>query len=188
MTEPVRPHLLFPVESMQLTDLDAVMALEPLLFAGDPWPRSVYRYELTTSDYSFFRVVRGQLPAHPPILAYGGTWLLVDTVHVGTIGTHPAWQGKGLGAWLLLHLIEEGRMMGAVEVTLEVRLSNLHAQGLYTKLGFVRVGRRRRYYRDTGEDALLMTLENLQSDAVQQALDVARAQTADRLLALLQSA
>lgn len=185
MTDPMRPNLLFPVEPMVLADLDAVMGLEPVLFVGDPWPRSVYVYELTKSEYSFFRVIRGQMPEQPPILAYGGAWLLVDTAHIGTIGAHPAWQGKGLGTWLLLHLIDDARALGAVEVTLEVRVSNARAQGMYAKLGFVKVGRRRRYYRDTGEDALLMTLADLPTGVVQEALAVARAQTAERLLALL---
>lgn len=187
MADPVRPPRLFPVEPMSLSDLDAVMVLEPTLFVGDPWPRSVYVYELTKSDASFFRVIRGQLPGHPPILTYGGCWLLVDTAHVGTIGTHPGWQGKGLGTWFLLHLIDEARMQGAVEVTLEVRVSNVHAQRLYTKLGFVKVGRRRHYYHDTGEDALLMTVEHLQAEAVQEALAAVQAATAARMLALLQS-
>lgn len=187
MTDSTRPVLLFPVEPMTLNDLDAVMALEPVLFQGDPWPRSVYRYELTKSEYSFFRVVRGQMPNQPPILAYAGAWLLVDAAHVATIGTHPAWQGKGLGTWLLLHLIAEGQARGAVEVTLEVRVSNLHAQALYTKLGFVKVGRRRRYYRDTGEDALLMTLAELQTATVQETLTAVRTHTAERLLAWLGS-
>lgn len=187
MTDPTRPSLLFPVEPMVLADLDAVMTLEPVLFAGDPWPRSVYVYELTKSEYSFFHVIRGQMPAHPPILAYGGAWLLVDTAHIGTIGVHPAWQGRGLGTWLLLHLITQARARDAVEVTLEVRISNVRAQGMYARLGFVKVGRRRHYYRDTGEDALLMTLTDLQTDAVQDALVRARRQTADQLLALLAS-
>lgn len=185
MSDLRRPTLLFPVEPMVMSDLDAVMALEPVLFTGDPWPRSVYVYELTKSEYSFFRVIRGQTAGQPPILAYGGAWLLVDTAHIGTIGTHPDWQGKGLGTWLLLHLIDEARTQGAVEVTLEVRVSNTRAQGMYTKLGFVKVGRRRRYYRDSGEDALLMTLADLPTPAVQDALADARSHTSERLLALL---
>lgn len=185
MTDSTRPSLLFPVEPMVLSDLDAVMALEPVLFVGDPWPRSVYVYEVTKSEYSFFRVIRGQMARQPPILAYGGAWLLVDTAHIGTIGTHPNWQGQGLGTWLLLHLIDEARAQGAIEVTLEVRVSNTPAQGMYSKLGFVKVGRRRRYYRDTGEDALLMTLADLQTPGVQDTLAAARTHTANRLLALL---
>ena len=183
-TPPVGP---FPVEPMTLSDLDAVMTLEPELFVSDPWPRSVYVYELTRNEHSFFRVIRGQMAGQPPVLAYGGAWMLYDTAHIGTIGTHPDWQGKGLGTWLLLRLIDEAHTRQAVEVTLEVRVSNTPAQEMYRKLGFVKVGRRRRYYRATAEDALLMTLSDLPSPAVQDALAAIRAHTADRLLALLTS-
>ena len=164
------PDALFPVVAMQLSDLDAIMEIEPILFTGDPWPRSMYEHEIVRNEMSFYRVIHGQAPAQPPVLAYAGVWMLYDTAHVATIGTHPAWQRRGLSTWLLLHLIEESLRRGAVEMTLEVRKSNLAAQALYHHFGFEKVGRRRRYYRDTGEDALLMTLTALGSDVVAQAL------------------
>ncbi len=81
----------------------------------------------------------------------------------------------------MLHLIEESLHRGAVEVTLEVRKSNLAAQALYRQFGFDKVGRRKRYYRDTGEDALLMTLPVLDADAARQALADQRRRRAARL-------
>ena len=170
-----------PVVPMQLSDLDAIMDIEPILFPGDPWPRSMYEYEITRNQMSFYRVIHGQAPAQPPVLAYGGVWMLYDSAHVATIGAHPAWQRCGLGGWLLLHLIEEALPRGAVEVTLEVRGSNLAAQALYRQFGFEKVGRRKRYYRDTGEDALLMTLPVLDADAARQALADLRSRCAARL-------
>ncbi len=171
----------FAVVPMQLDDLDAIMEIEPILFVGDPWPRSMYAYEITHNDFSFYRVIHGETPEQPRILAYAGVWMLYDSAHVATIGTHPAWQRRGLGAWLLLHLIDESVARGAVEVTLEVRKSNLAAQALYSQFGFEKVGRRRRYYRDTGEDALLMTLADPGSDQVTHALATIRQRTAAHL-------
>jgi len=171
----------FAVVPMQRDDLDAIMEIEPILFVGDPWPRSMYEYEITRNEFSFYRVIHGETPGQPRILAYAGVWMLYDSAHVATIGVHPAWQRRGLGAWLLLHLIDESVTRGAVEVTLEVRKSNLAAQALYSQFGFEKVGRRRRYYRDTGEDALLMTLADPGSDRVALALATIRQRVTTRL-------
>lgn len=179
-----QPDALFPVLSMQLDDLDAIMKIEPILFVGDPWPRSMYEYEITHNEFSFYRVIHGETPAQPRVLAYAGVWMLYDSAHVATIGTHPAWQRRGLGAWLLLHLIDDAIARDAVEVTLEVRKFNVAAQTLYRQLGFQTVGRRRRYYRDTGEDALLMTLADLRAVEVVEALALVRQRTAARLRTL----
>ncbi|MCA9990202.1 MAG: GNAT family N-acetyltransferase, partial [Anaerolineales bacterium] len=88
------------------------------------------------------------------------------------IATHPRWRGRGLGERLLLHMLAQAASLGATLVTLEVRRSNGAALGLYHKVGFVVVGERRGYYKDTQEDALqedalLMNLEPLQAAAVQ---------------------
>ena len=94
----------------------------------------------------------------PSILAYGGYWLMGDEVHIVTIATHPHYRRRGLSESLLVQMIEQCRNQGARLVTLEVRVSNLAAQQLYAKLGFVEVGLRRAYYHDNREDAVLMTL------------------------------
>ncbi len=57
--------------------------------------------------------------------------------------------------------------MNAFEATLEVRVSNHTAQNLYRKYGFQKVGRRRRYYQDNGEDAWIMTVSDFDSDVYQ---------------------
>jgi len=63
----------------------------------------------------------------------------------------------------LLALLEEAHRLGAVMVTLEVRVSNTSAQTLYTKFGFQQAGRRKAYYHDNGEDALILTTPHLES-------------------------
>ncbi len=91
-------------------------------------------------------------------MAYGGYWLMGDEVHIVTVATHPQLAPPGFSERLMRLMIDECRHAGAALVTLEVRVTNTAAQQLYTKLGFVEVGLRRRYYHDNGEDALLMTL------------------------------
>jgi ribosomal-protein-alanine N-acetyltransferase len=102
-----------------------------------------------------------------PILAYGGFWTILDEGHISTLAVHPKWRGHGLGEMMLAALIDAAVVGGAREVTLEVRVSNIVAQNLYRKYSFTVVGRRKRYYHDNNEDALLMTLSDAPGSAYQ---------------------
>jgi ribosomal-protein-alanine N-acetyltransferase len=185
---------------MTPADLDAIMPLERQVFK-DAWTRQMYLADLTTNEMATYLVIRPALvgpasqaasaPASdwqaaemapatlasgvtlPPILAWGGFWLMVDEAHVATIASHPDWRGCGLGQWLMLALMAEAESRGAHLTTLEVRAGNTAAQRLYAKLGFAIEGRRRRYYRD-GEDALIMTSPALADPTYQARLAAAR--------------
>jgi ribosomal-protein-alanine N-acetyltransferase len=93
------------------------------------------------------------------VVGYAGFWFIVDEAHISTIAVHPDWRGQGAGEQLLAAALERALDLNAIKATLEVRVSNTRAQNLYRKYGFEEVGRRRHYYRDNGEDALLMTAE-----------------------------
>ncbi|MEI2688579.1 MAG: ribosomal protein S18-alanine N-acetyltransferase [Anaerolineae bacterium] len=99
---------------------------------------------------------RPPLPAPAELVGYAGYWLLEDEANLMNIAIAPAWQGQGWGEYLLRESLARMVERGARVCTLEVRVSNLTAQALYRKLGFVVTGRRKRYYQDNGEDALLM--------------------------------
>jgi ribosomal-protein-alanine N-acetyltransferase len=92
------------------------------------------------------------------IIGYAGQWLVSGEAHVSTIAVAPRWRYLGLGALLLTWIIEHALIHDVSVVRLEVREHNERAQSLYRSYGFKVVGRRRGYYRDTGEDALLMDL------------------------------
>jgi ribosomal-protein-alanine N-acetyltransferase len=160
-------HLVFT--PMRLADVESIGELEQVCFPA-PWSTSAYRHELQHNRLSSYWVIRpagrDALATLPPILAYGGYWLMAHEAHIATIATHPQWRRRKLGEWLLLEMIAQARSCGAHSATLEVRVNNLAAQALYEKLGFVEVGVRKRYYRDNGEDARLMTLFNLDKGAV----------------------
>jgi ribosomal-protein-alanine N-acetyltransferase len=87
--------------------------------------------------------------------------MIVDEAHISTLAVHPKWRGRGLGELLLVALMEAAMLRGAAVATLEVRVSNEVAQGLYRKHAFVQVGRRKGYYTDNREDALIMTTPRL---------------------------
>ncbi len=145
---------------MTLADVPMVGYLEPLCFPA-PWSAETYRNELLHNQYSAYFVLRpvpGSAPELPSVLAYAGYWLMGDEAHIVTLATHPDFRRLGLGEKLLVGLVAAAKGAGARSVTLEVRVSNVAAQALYAKWGFLTVGRRRGYYRDNGEDALLLTL------------------------------
>ena len=161
-------------------DLDAIMPLEREAFA-DPWSRRMYLSDLADNPLATYRVIRGMGDGLPPILGWGGFWLLVDEAHIATVASHPAHRGCGLGEWLMVDLMEKAQARGARVATLEVRASNLTAQKLYAKLGFDVVGTRRKYYRD-GEDGLIMTTPELDDPEIVGRVAAARADALARLL------
>lgn len=160
---PSFPTELAPVfVPMSNADLPAVMEMEEISFPT-PWSMDTYRRELIVRNASYWVVHPSVKPEKtkeeiPPVLAYGGMWLLGEDAHITTIATHPAWRRRHIGEWLLIKLAEVARSHGVSALTLEVRLRNHAAQALYEKLGFIAVGLRRGYYQDTGEDARLLTL------------------------------
>ena len=90
--------------------------------------------------------------------AYICFWMFASEIQVINIAVHPEWRGKGFGHSLLIQMIKAGISKGIQQVWLEVRLTNMPAKRLYEKLGFFEVGRRRNYYGDTNEDAIIMVL------------------------------
>ena len=153
----------FWIEPMQVTDVSAVVTIEQLSYSMT-WPRQAYYQDLQKNKQAHYFVARAdRTEAEAAVIGVGGFWLIVDEIHIMTIAIHPAWRGLGLGEWMLWTLIEQGRLLGGVMATLEVRPSNRVAQSLYQKYQFREVGRRPNYYSDNGEDALIFTTPSLTS-------------------------
>ena len=181
MFQPPHPFHLRP---LTVADLPTVLAIEQHSFPT-PTKEATYRYELLENQLAQYRgLVMYSGSERERLVGYAGTWLLVDEVHISIIAVDPALRRQGLGELLLLDLLYMAVTQEAALVTLEVREGNLAAQQLYSKYGFAVVGRRRGYYRDTGEDAVLMTVELRDNPAYQAFLDAQRG----RLLARLPTA
>ena len=75
------------------------------------------------------------------------------------IAVHPDYRKQGIGTALIVELIGELELRGSHSLMLEVRASNTPAISVYEKLGFIEVGRRKNYYRNPKEDALIMRKE-----------------------------
>lgn len=82
---------------------------------------------------------------------------VADEVEVLTLGVTPSWRRRGVGRGLMVTALSEAGQAGARRVFLEVRESNRGARAFYAALGFVETGRRRAYYRDPAEDALVLS-------------------------------
>lgn len=129
---------------------DDIRDLEKASFR-DPWGEEAYRRELDNP------VARLWILVHEGRFAgYASFWVFAGEIHLLKIAILPQLRRRGLASVLLKTVIEAGAGEGCRSVWLEVRPSNGSALGLYTKHGFVEVGRRRGYYRDTGEDAIQM--------------------------------
>jgi len=115
------------------------------------------------------------LVTRPSIVGYGGFWLMVDEAHISTIASHQDWRRRGIGELLLVSMIDRAAEIGAHVVTLEVRLSNLAAQTLYRKYGFEVTGRRKNYYSDNGEDALIMSTPTITTAGFQRRIQELKA-------------
>lgn len=136
--------------------LHPLMAIERASFTS-PWSEEAYAGELGANNsrngglsHYFGAFADGVL------VAFVGFWQVLDEAHITNIAVAPDWRGQGLGRWLLIRALTVASSLGCELTTLEVRAANLPARRLYAGLGFTVEGRRRDYYQDPADDALIM--------------------------------
>lgn len=149
--------MIIEIRRMMLEDLPVVIELDRLSFSL-PWPERSFRFELTDNPAS--RCWVAELDGR--VVGMIVVWFLVDEAHIATIATHPDFRRQGIARKLLTYALRYMSKEGAVTSFLEVRESNIAAQEMYHQFGYEEVGRRKRYYKDTNEDAILMTLNGLE--------------------------
>jgi ribosomal-protein-alanine N-acetyltransferase len=110
----------------------------------------------------FFSYKR-RLNTSEDMVGFSGFWMMMREAHIIAIGVRDGYRQLGIGEGLLIATIELAQILNANVVTLEVRASNKIAQELYEKYGFQAVGRRLRYYSSDGEDAIIMSTDNITS-------------------------
>ena len=141
------------IRRIEKKDLNAVLVLEKLLYK-DPWNASNFESEISHNDYAYMYV----LEHNDVLLGYAGFWLSYEYATITKVSINPAVQKKGLGYYLFNEVMNIALEMGATSFSLEVRESNLPAQNLYLKSGYLKKGKRKGYYSD-GEDAIVMIYE-----------------------------
>ena len=189
----------FVVEPMRVEHLDQVRRIERVCFPT-PWPRNAYGREIEKNERARYLVVRTTSePAQEPrrqfpmslfslgrseardVVAYCGVWVMLDEAHITTIAVDPDYRRLGLGQLLIIQMARIALQARATRMTLEVRMSNEHAQALYRKYGFSDGGVRPRYYSDDFEDALIMRSEDLSSCSFAKRIDAGEADLRRRL-------
>ncbi len=138
---------------MEKEDIDGVLTVEKESFST-PWTEKLFLDEVENprTVYYVAETESGE------IAGYGGMWHVVDEGQITNIAVKKAFRGEGVGSKLLGSLINWAKDNGIRVIELEVRAGNTAALGLYNKYGFNAVGRRKDYYKNPTEDAILMDL------------------------------
>jgi ribosomal-protein-alanine N-acetyltransferase len=132
--------------------LEAILEIENASFPS-PWSRNAFVQEFGNPVSHLWASVEDDV-----LVGYICFWMFDSEIQLINVAVQPEKREKGFGQDLLRKMIETGVAKGMHYVWLEVRTSNLPARRLYEKLGFAVVGRRSGYYRDTKEDAMVMSL------------------------------
>jgi len=122
-----------------------------------PWFKRLFSYER-------------HLSVSENIVGFSGFWMMMKEAHIIAIGVKNGYRQLGIGEGLLIATIELAQRLNSNVVTLEVRASNMIAQELYKKYGFQVTGRRVKYYSSDGEDAIIMSTDNIASMSFQASL------------------
>jgi ribosomal-protein-alanine N-acetyltransferase len=149
---------------MDRSHLSGVADLEKLCFTT-PWNEAMLEEELYNDTASFI-VAQGE---NGEVLGYAGLHVILDEGYIDNVAVEPAARRHGVADALLDVFCRFGQAKLAF-LTLEVRASNDSAKRLYMKHGFAQVGRRKDYYDDPREDAILMT-RTFGGDAEQEVFD-----------------
>jgi len=142
----------FRIRPLVEGDLPGVMAIENASFST-PWKEPTFRGLLRRTDTDLFVA-----ELDGAVAGYAACWTVIDQSELGNVAVSPTARGLGIGGALVDTVVERVKERGAHELFLEVRESNHVAQAIYRDRGFVVVGRRRNYYAQPSEDALVMRL------------------------------
>ena len=158
-------------------DLASVAAIEQASF-GDPWSAGSFRSLVANPTVAFVVAATGATGA--TVVGYAVAWFAADEAELANLAVAASARGRGVGALLLDAVLAEAAHRGAATVYLEVRESNAAARRLYASRSFAEVGRRRRYYHNPAEDALVLARPIAPGPAAAPPPDPGRSATAHR--------
>ena len=141
------------IETMKVDHVGQIAELEKICFS-DPWSENSVASELNNKLALWLVATEGDRVA-----GYIGSQTVVDETDMMNVAVHPDFRRKGIAEALVSTLVDQLWTKGSRCLTLEVRASNDPAIALYEKLGFTEIGRRKNYYRNPREDALILRKE-----------------------------
>ena len=142
------------IVSMTSDHVAQVAELERICFGTEAWSEKSVASELNNPLSFWLVAVDGDRVA-----GYVGSQTVLDESDMMNVAVHPDYRKQGIATALIVGLVEELRNRGSRCLTLEVRASNENAISVYQKLQFQEVGRRKNYYRNPKEDALILRKE-----------------------------
>lgn len=145
------------IKPMEKSDIDSVIAIEEKAYGPHHWSKESFMGELSNELAKYFSV----FSENGDLIAYCGCWQILEEAHITNIAVDPDFRQKHIGEAMLKTIIDECYKNMAKYITLEVRVGNKPAIGLYEKYGFKSLGTRKGYYQDNNEDALIMWTENI---------------------------
>lgn len=138
------------IREMRTSDLPRVMLIELSTFTM-PWSEATFRGLLRRKDSDLLVAEIGGT-----VVGYAVFWAVLDQGELGNVAVDDEFRGRGIGTRLIEAVLKRAQERNVQEVFLEVRKSNVRAQDLYRAFGFSEVGRRKNYYLEPLEDALVM--------------------------------
>jgi len=140
------------IRPMHKSDIDAVVLIEHESF-GVPWTKAAFEQEMLNSNAHYLVMEEDNR-----IIGYGGFWQILDEGHFTNLAITPEYRSRGFGKKLIQAMLNYARTIEIAKVTLEVRETNENALKAYVAVGFQIEGKRRRYYTNPVEDAMIMWL------------------------------
>lgn len=139
------------ISQLKLSDLSRMVEIEKENFSK-PWTYKTLYYEVVKNDRTYFFGVF----IEDNLVGYLGFFKVFDNVDILNIAVCNKHKRQGIGTLLFDHLIDLAQELKAKTISLEVRVNNTAALGLYEKMGFIKLRKINNYYTDTNEDAYLM--------------------------------
>ena len=137
------------IERIRKEHLCEVAGLERICFP-EPWSEASLELLLSEQATGYVALEAGR------VVSYAGMLYAVDEGQITNVAVLPDARRKGYGRAVVSAVIKDAAEHGLEQISLEVREGNLPAIRLYECLGFVEAGRRRHFYRNPQEDALVM--------------------------------
>ena len=153
--EPSQDLVIVP---MRRAHIRKIMPIEQQVYPR-PWTAQVFIEELEQARVGKRHYLVGTIGDE--LVGYGGLLYVENDAHVTNIAVHPMWRSRGIATELLLDLAWEANRRGCEAMTLEVRHTNVAAQQLYRRFGFVPAGVRKKYY-ENRDDAIVMWCAGVQ--------------------------
>jgi ribosomal-protein-alanine N-acetyltransferase len=145
---------------MRRRHLSSVLRIEQQVHPR-PWSTGLFLSEIAYGPTRVYVTAR----IGSKVVGYGGLMLVAEDGHITTLSVDPRWHRHKIGTRILLTLAGAAIEREAQNLTLEVRVGNEAAQRLYQAFGFSPAGVRKGYYVETGEDALIMWANDIDSEA-----------------------